>query len=288
MKQLLRALALTLTLSAAVPAPVFAAPAAPAPRNANNSEYRTFGYAVMAIMAIGGLWWKFWGKKMIKSSIEQTQCPSCLQEFDAKDLISLHSHTKNFVIAASPKINMSHRPGYGKRDEKVNRDRLAKIPKQKHKLCPSCTITTFVSAYRLAIELSEFARSGDMGPNDSGTCIFHTGANMAHGACQNCEGRGLCLYCPVAFDEGISAPERCKLMLDIGWVNRNNPHMIDTIHRLCKDGTYDNDADQLANLWLTLCEDYPHMIAELKAVRPGDYTTRQAIGNKWHAKWNQA
>jgi hypothetical protein len=282
MKQLLRALALTLTLSTAVPAPVFAA--ARAPRHADSSEYKMFGYAVMAIMAIGGLWWKFWGKKMVKDSVKPTQCSYCTEHFDAEDLITLHPHTSEYVEYTSPDIKQDHRPDYKAMDVIVQKSRLKKVPKQKHVVCPSCAITIFKSAFRVTINPAT-----GMSEN-AGTCYFHHAPNghYGHGLCVNCDGRGACLYCPVEFEEGLQGPNKCKLLLDINWVDRNNPDMKKTIKKLCANGTYDDDANRLIRLWNTMCQDYPKMIAELKGSRhPERYIGSMEIGNKWCDKWDK-
>jgi hypothetical protein len=76
MKQLLRALALTLTLLSAAPAPVVAAgraAAAPAPAaQVSDTDAKIFGYVIAAIVGIGAVWWKFWGKKAAKESLPKT------------------------------------------------------------------------------------------------------------------------------------------------------------------------------------------------------------------------
>jgi hypothetical protein len=185
---------------------------------------------------------------------------------------------------AAPKVNMAHRPGYARGDQAIHKKRLEKIPKQSHKVCPSCALTCFKSAYRYMSEMKDFAQ---IGINNAGTCIFHTGANMAHGGCEKCDSRGMCLYCPVDFNDVDPAVNKCKLALDINWVRKNNPHMKKSLEKLCTNGTYDDSSDRLIALWDTLCADYPKMIAELKAIRPGDYTASQNIGNKWFAKWDQ-
>jgi len=266
MKQLLRALALTLTLFVAAPAPVVAA--AGAPRN-NNNEARIFGYALMAALGIGVAWWSFFGgKKAVKDSIQPTICARCTHTYDPEDLITLHPHTKEYATYASPVTNKSQA-----QDKKVQKARLAKIPKQKHKVCPTCAIDIFKDALRYT------------NANEAGTCLYHMNASNAQGICQRCDGHGACLYCPIAFDD--AGQHKCKLLLDINWVDRNNPQIAKTINKLCNNGTYDDNTEHLLTLWNTMCVDYPRAIRELKAIKRGERDRRATIGNRWLTKWNR-
>lgn len=159
--------------------------------------------------------------------------------------------------------------------------------KPEHKVCVDCVIRLFKDSYRVH-------NIGIDGNDEAGTCIFHYVSGNSHGLCKKCDTRGICLYCPAIFVEREFRNEsgravayekcNCKVILDIGWVDRNNDvhGAINRVYRKDED-----ERDRLNDLWTRLCNDYPRMMRELRSIPSRDMGARNTIANRYNAEWNK-